>query len=143
MTTFRERVAAVERRLMVPPLPVDLVALLHRDPRRIPRALRGAGTLDQIVRVFGDAAVHPDRGGVLGQAAIERWVRTTSDLTEAERLGRSQLHRTLYHEPWVRRVGDVAALNVSSAAAYLVEHHREATRAHLDALPPRAATRRR
>ena len=70
----------------------DLAALMQTNLRRVPRRLRdelGYTTCASLVANFGDPAIDPRSGGVIGHGAI------------AKALGRSprQVQRTVYNTP--------------------------------------------
>jgi hypothetical protein len=124
-----ERAAGMARR------PLDLGKLTGRPAERIPRPLQGLITPERLMAAFGDPWINVDSGGLIGQRAIEQHVATSADLDESLRLSRAQLHRAgLYREPWVRRVGDLVALNVGSLHHHLAQHHERAVAVHLKAL---------
>jgi hypothetical protein len=94
----------------------------YHVPRKIPTEVESCMTVvGSLVAAYGDLAVDPRSGGIIGQQAIARKIPMT------ERHAR----RTVLREPWIRWIGNVPATNVASLAAWGLAHQEQARAKHL------------
>ena len=92
-----------------------------RSPRNIPKDFgpyKDRVSVEQLLQVFGDPWIYTGSGGLIGDNGI----------AEFTGFNVRHLRRTLFKESWVRKVGNLHALNVSSYYAWLKGYNQQCSR---------------